>query len=277
MFEFDGKTYKKMALYGGGCPMIGHYIGLFDETNMFGDLPSLRIPMITSSAGSVAVMLCLFKRLDATFETDSFHGIFEFLWEEALNVLDNLDKGSIIGNEAIERWVKRLDKPELYNLTFGDLKAMSPGFEWTVCCSEHGTFDLKTFGTHTEDVVVWRACLASGSLPVVFEGVEIHGSLNCDGDFTDWVGGLGLQDDVDCLHITSSRDPDHQMTFDTGVPLFDEALRFVLRCHLRLTMKTAPRGGVTRCDFAGNVHRHFLSREYVASGEAMAEKFVLKS
>lgn len=274
--EFDGKEYTKLALHGGGGSMLGHYVSFFEKLGILNDIKSFEIPVVTSSAGSLAVFFNVMKH----FKKDACFGhIFDLLQEECANVLDNLDKKSVISCAFLESLITNDDNlSPMCDITFGDLKNINTYLEWTVCCStfNNGRYSTHTFGTHTPDVLVWKAVLASASLPVIFEAVEINGSLYCDGDISDWVAHLNIQDAPEYLHITATP-PDYNMLFDnyTEIPLVDEMLKFLYYSIVNNFRKTRATN-VLIADVRGEISRNFLSKEYRNSGQKMAEKLVLK-
>ena len=271
MFEFDGKAYSKLALHGGGCSMLGHHVGFLEETGIFENPASSGISLVTSSAGSLAVLICIFRRMHADLPVGM---MYDLVCDEMMNVFHRLEGMSILSNEFFKSLFH--SHPDLLDLTFADLKVTIPALEWTICCSEAKTFDLKTFGTHTEDVRVWEACLASASLPVLCEGFWIRGSLNMDGDYVDWVRGLGMEGDTDCLHILSKRFCEESVTYDTGLRLLDEVLSFFHRCHFRLSQRSLPEEGVFYTPLQGCLNKNPLSNEFVDEGKKTAQKLVLK-
>ena len=99
MVHFDGKEYKRLALHGGGNPMFGHYIGLFETLKCFEDLATFDIPLITSSAGSVAIMYFVLRSQD---ENADISFMFSKVMEECENVLGNIDQKSVISFEFLE-------------------------------------------------------------------------------------------------------------------------------------------------------------------------------
>uniref|UniRef100_A0A6C0J2Y2 PNPLA domain-containing protein n=1 Tax=viral metagenome TaxID=1070528 RepID=A0A6C0J2Y2_9ZZZZ len=273
MVHFDGKDYKKIALHGGGCPMLGHCIGLFETLKWFEDFKSLNISFITSSAGSLAILYFIVKIKDKN--KDMSH-IFSKLKEESENVLSNLDQISVVSFEFVDNFFST-DLECVYNMTFKDLNEINPNFEWTICCSKYDNFELslQTYGTHTPDVLIWKACVASAALPVVFPPIEINGFLNCDGDLSNWVEELDIIDDESILHIGSHISSSKRSTI-TGLMLIDEFLDFSKCCFFKMMKKKAPIHGVNRIEFCGTVLTDFLSEEYIESGKLMADKFVLK-
>lgn len=275
MFELEGKMYKKLALHGGGCPMFGHYVGLFESLKLFDDFERFNIPLVTSSAGSVAILYFLIKFLDKTADIQI---LFEKIYEECGNVLSNMDQTSVISYDFIDNIVKTKFKC-VYNLTFSDLQKMNPNIDWTVCCSTYENFDfsLRTYGTKTPEVVVWRACVASMAVPIILPPVHINGCLVCDGDFSDWVRDLHMVDDTDFLHI-GSRIYVNEIGFKvhTEIPLLDETIKFAIRCFKNMSTQTQPNHGVLRTSFTCALDKHFFSDEYIDSGKSMSKVFVLK-
>lgn len=269
MFEYEGKTYKKLALHGGGCPMLGHYIGLFKSLNWFETWESFTIPLVTTSAGSIAILFSILNILDKRADV-SF--IFNAVFEESQNLLQNLDSKSIISYEFFDNLIKT-NFACIYDVTFQDLKNLSPNMDWTVCCTKYTNFEFSSerYGTHTPDVVVWKACVASMALPVIFSPIEINGSLFVDGYFSDWIKDT---DDVDTLHIMGEEIDLIQLS--TGITLFDELLNVFKKAFLALVNKTEPIN-VCKVYLTASVFTDFLSEEYIQSGKSMSEKFVLKS
>ena len=275
MIHFDGKDYRKLALHGGGHPMFGHYVGLFEMLKWFEDFESFSVPLITSSAGSMAIMYFILKMKDKNKDVSY---IFSKIVEECENVLSNIDQKSVVSFEFLDNLVST-DFECMYNMTFKDLNEMNPNFEWTICCSKYDNyeFSLKTYGTHTPDVVIWKACLASASLPIMFPPIEIDGCLNCDGGFSNWVEGLDIIDDESILHIATEKNSINiGFQINTELMLIDELLKFSMCCFLGMMKKKEPIHGVNRIHFAPSIHKHFLSEEYIESGKLMAEKFILK-
>jgi hypothetical protein len=276
MLHFDGKDYQKIALHGGGNPMFGHYIGLFETLKWFEDFESFNIPLITCSAGSMAILYFILKMKD---EKKDVSYLFSKVTEECENVLSNLDQRSVVSFDFLDKLVST-DFECVYNMTFKDLHEINPNFEWTICCSKYDNFEfsLQTYGTHTPDVVIWKACLASMALPIIFPPIEINGCFYCDGDFSNWVEGLDLVDDDSILHIAPKNNIDinTRIEINTELMLIDELLKFSICCFLRMMIKKEPIHGISRADFNPSIHKHFLSEEYIESGKLMANKFVLK-
>lgn len=164
-------------------------------------------------------------------------------------------------------------------MTFRDLNELNPNFEWTICCSKYDNFEfsLQTYGTHTPDVIIWKACAASMALPIIFPPIEINGCLNCDGDFSNWVEEMNLVNDESILHIgCKKRSTSIGNEINTEVALVDETIKFALCCFFRMTKNKEPVHGVNRIEFTSSLHKHVLYDEYIESGKLMAEKFVLK-
>ena len=275
MIQFDGKDYKKLALHGGGNPMFGHYVGLFETLRLFEDFESFNIPLITSSAGSMAILYFILKMKDANKDVSC---IFSKIVEECENVLSNLDQRSVVSFDFLDKLVCT-DFECVYNMTFKDLHEINPNFEWTICWSKYDNFEfsLQTYGTHTPDVVIWKACLASMALPIIFPPIEINGCLNCDGYFCDWIEELDIADDESILHIGVKKDlTSIGIKINTEIMLIDELLNFTICSFLRMVKMKEPIHGVNRIDFPASIHKHFLSEEYIESGKLMAAKFVLK-
>lgn len=271
MLHFDGKDYKKLALHGGGSPMFGHYVGLFETLKWFEDFESLNIPFITSSAGSMAILYFILKMKD---EKKDVSYIFSKVMEECENVLSNLDQRSVVSFDFLDNFMST-DFECVYNMTFKDLHEINPNFEWTICCSKYDNFEfsLQTYGTHTPDVLIWKACLASAAVPIVFPPIELNGFLNCDGDLSNWTEGLDIIDDDSILHIGPS---DSNIQINTELMLIDELLNFSICCFRRMMKNKEPVHGVNRIEFTLSIHKHFFSEEYIESGKLMADKFVLK-
>jgi hypothetical protein len=164
-------------------------------------------------------------------------------------------------------------------MTFKDLNEINPNFEWTICCSKYNNFEfsLQTYGTHTPDVVIWKACSASAAVPIMFPPIELNGFLNCDGDFSNWIEGLDIVDDENILHIGPQKNSTSiGIPINTELMLIDEFLKFSICCFCRITKKKEPTHGVNRIEFPASIDKHFLSDEYIESGKLMAERFVLK-
>jgi len=253
--------------------MFGHYVGLFENLRWFEEFESLNTPFITSSAGSVAILYFILRMKDKSKDI-SF--VFSRLVEECENVLSNIDKKSVISFEFIDDLVSK-EFGCLYNMTFKDLSELNPNFEWTICCSDYNSeYSLQTYGTHTPDVIIWKACLASMALPMIFPPIEINGRLNCDGDLSGWIEALDLVNDESILHIGPRLNPTGSIGFTTDLLLIDELLQFSMKCFLRMTRMKQPIHGVNRIEFMSSVHKHFFSEEYIESGKLMADKFILK-
>ena len=142
MIHFDGKDYQKIALHGGGSPMFGHYVGLFETLRWFEDFESFSVPLITSSAGSMAILYFVLKMKD---ENKDVSYVFSKIVEECENVLSNLDQRSVVSFEYLDNLIST-DFECIYNMTFKDLNEINPDFEWTICCSKYDNyeFSLKT-------------------------------------------------------------------------------------------------------------------------------------
>lgn len=275
MIHFDGKDYQKIALHGGGNPMFGHYVGFFETLRWFEDFESFSVPLITSSAGSMAILYFVLKMKN---KNKDISYLFSKILEECENVLSNLDQRSVVSFEYMENLIST-DFECLYNMKFKDLNQINPNFEWTICCSKYTDYDfsLKTYGTHTPDVLIWKACLASMALPIIFPPIEIDGCLNCDGDFSNWIEGLDLIDDESILHIApQNNSTNYGFKISTDFMLIDELLQFSICCLKTMTKIKEPIHGVYRLEFVASVHKHFFSEEYIESGKLMAEKIVLK-
>jgi hypothetical protein len=273
MFEFDGKEFKKLALHGGGTPIFGHYIGLFDSIHIFDKLESFNIPLVTSSAGSMVVLYYIAKYIDKKCNIES---IFNIVEDEIGNVLENIYENSIITFEFL-RVLFEKEFAQIYSLTFRDLKKISPNMEWTVCCSKYRTYEFSSYGTHTPDVVIWKACLASMCLPIIFPPIEINGNLYCDGDLSDWVKHLNIINDTDFLHIRTLLDPTNiPFGIHTNIPLLDEAIKLLAFSMSKMFTKTQPVHGVYRIDFIASIQKNFLSEEFIESGKKMSRNFILK-
>ena len=274
MVHFDGKDYQKIALHGGGNPMFGHYVGLFETLKWFEDFKSLNTPFITSSAGSVAILYFVLKTRD---ESKDISFIFSRLLEECENVLSNVDQKSVISFELLDTLVST-EFECIYNMTFKDLNELNPNFEWTICCSKYDNleFSLQTYGTHTPDVIIWKACVASMALPIIFPPIEINGCLNCDGDLSNWIEAMDVVNDESILHIGPKERTGIGIDINTEITLIDELIKFSLCCFVRMMKKKDPVHGVNRIEFTASIHKHFLSEEYIESGKLMAERFVLK-
>ena len=279
MVHFDGKDYTKIALHGGGSPMVGHYVGLFESLKWFEDFESLNTPLITCSAGSMAIFYFIYKIKNKGENVyEDFSKLYSIVHEECENVLSNLDQRSIVSFDFMDNLISTTFEC-MYNMTFKDLNELNPNFEWTICCSKYDNFEfsLETYGTHTPDVVIWKACLASMALPILFPPIEINGFLNCDGDFCDWIEGLDLVDDESILHIGPKKKLKNVgIQSNTELMLIDELLNFSMCCYLKMMKKKEPTHGINRIEFPALIHKHYLSEEYIESGKLMAKKFVLK-
>ena len=277
MFYLDGKEYKKLALHGGGTPMLGVYLGMFE--NLKFDESILNIPFITSSAGTMAMMFFLMKKIMKNTDIKAvFSKIFSNFWEEIENVLSNFEQKGIISSKFIDNQIST-ECPSIYNITFKDLSELYPKLDWTICCSKYDNyeFSLTTYGPHTPDVKLWKACLASMSVPIIFEPIEINGTLNCDGSLASWVKELGLIDDQTVLHIGPSASCNQfEDTINTGVLLVDEFIRFASCSFMRMTRHPTPSHGVLRTEYNCSIAKDIFSEEYIESGKLIAEKFVLK-
>ncbi len=270
MVNFDGKEYKRLALHGGGNPMFGHYVGLFETLKWFEDWESFNIPLITSSAGSMAILYFLLKNEDK----EVVNSMFSKASEEFENVLENIEQKSVISFDFLKN-IFNTQFASVKDITFRDLNEMYPNLEWTVCCSKYDNFEfsLQTYGTHTPEVLVWKACIASMAIPIIFEPVEINGCLNCDGDLSNWVEKMNLIDDSDVLHIGPAKNSNGiGLDVITDIPLLDEAIKMAICCFLRMFKAKQPAHGILRTEFISSIHRHFLSEEYIESGKLMAEK-----
>lgn len=276
MVHFDGKDYEQIALHGGGNPMFGHYVGLFETLKCLEDLKSFDIPLITSSAGSMAILYFIVRSKEK--EADISY-LFRRILEECENVLENIDQKTVISFEFLDNLV-RTDFASVYDMTFRDLNELNSNFKWTICCSKYDNFEfsLQTYGTHTPDVIIWKACIASMALPIIFPAVEINNCLNCDGDLCNWVKEMNIVDDRSILHICPAKRINGGGDFvNTEIPLLDESIKFTIFCFLRMISGgQEPAHGVNRAEFPSSVHKHFLSEEYIESGKLMAKKFVLK-
>jgi hypothetical protein len=278
MIKFDGKDYNKIALHGGGNPMFGHYVGLFEKLEWF-ELESkhLNVPFITSSAGSMAILYFVYKLKSECDVKNVVNEVFSKVMEEIENVLSNLDQKSIISVDYLDSLISK-DFECMYDMTFKDLNELIPEFEWTVCCSKQYDFKLQTYGTHTPDVVIWKACLASMALPVIFPAIEIDGCFNCDGDLSNWVEEMNILDDSSILHIGPKLNFVNLggINLSTEITLIDEMLKIVSISLLKMLRKKEAFHGVNRTELVSGMDKHFFSNEYIESGRLMAEKFVLK-
>lgn len=274
MVHFDGKDYQTIALHGGGYPMFGHYIGLFKTLKWFEDFKSLNTPFITSSAGSMAILYFVLKMKD---ESKDVSFLFSRLAQEAENVLSNFDQKSVISYDFIDNLIST-EFECIYKMTFRDLNELNPNFKWTICCAKYDNFELslQTYGTHTPDVIMWKACIASSALPILIAPIEINGCLNCDGDLSNWVEGMDLVNDESILHIGPKSRTSMEIDIKTEIKLIDEIIQFSSNCFLRMMKKKESVYGITEIEFNASLNKDFLSEEYIESGRLMADKFVLK-
>lgn len=285
MINFDGEDYKKIALHGGGNPMFGHYVGLLESLKWFEDFESEylnNIPFVTSSAGSMAILFFVYKIKSKDAYEDVFKVVsqlFSKLIDECENVLSNLDQKSIISFDFLDNLVST-EFGCIYDMTFKDLNDLIPNFDWTICCSKHDNFEftLQTYGTHTPEIVIWKACFASMSLPIIFPPIEINGCFNCDGDFSNWVEAMAISNDSSILHIGPKRNVSSPggLPLNTEITLMDEFIKLATVSFLRLMKNNEPAHGVNRIEFMSCINKHFFSDEYIESGRLMAKKFVLK-
>jgi hypothetical protein len=275
MVQFDGKDYQKIALHGGGTPMFGHYVGLFESLKWFEDFESLHTPFITSSAGSMALFYFIVKSKD---KDKDISPMFSKALEECENVLSNIDQKSLISFEVIENLISS-EFTCICNMTFKDLNELSPNFEWTICCSKYDNFEfsLQTYGTHTPDVLIWKACAASMALPIIFPPIEINGCLNSDGELSNWVEEMHILNDDSILHIGAATRYDEKgfigLEIKTEITLIDETIKFAICCFMKMMKKKEPVHGVIRTVFCPSINKHFFSEEYIESGKLMAKKF----
>lgn len=280
MFQFDGKEFKKLALHGGGSPMLGHYLSFFEDTGLLTDLKSFNVPIITSSAASLAFMYYLAASLYPEVcagPKEIAPNLFAWFLSQLENVIESIDQNSILSMPCVEKILRDNFPDALFTLTFGDLTVINPNLEWTVNCSvfDKCCFRPRALGTHTPEVLVWQACLASASVPIVFPGLEIHGELLVDGDFSDWVAENDAAKE-EVLHVAPCFGGAAKM-FDlrSEITLLDEALKFVGRCFMHIVTKT-PAKSLYEVPIAANLSANPLSEEFLAEGRKMAEMFVLK-
>ena len=275
MFQFDNKEYEKLALHGGGTPMLGHYISFFEETRLLTDLKSFNVPIITSSAGSVAFMYQVVACLYPEFRIrEVVCDMFACFLLQIENIIESTDQTSICSLSFIEEICRKYIPDAFFTLTFGDLTVINPNLEWTVCCT---VFDLgfhhRSLGTHTPDVSVWQACLASASVPVVFPGVQINGEFLFDGDFSDWVA---KNDDETILHIQPcSGGAIAAFDLRSEITLLDEAVKLIGWCFTHIVAKTKARS-IFEIQIPASLTANPLSEEFLAVGRKMATMFVLK-
>ena len=127
MFQFDNKEYEKLALHGGGTPMLGHYISFFEETRLLTDLKSFNVPIITSSAGSVAfmyqVVACLYPEIRIREVVCDMFACFLLQIE---NIIESTDQTSICSLSFIEEICRKYIPDAFFTLTFGDLTVINP-------------------------------------------------------------------------------------------------------------------------------------------------------
>ena len=277
MFHLDGKEYKKLALHGGGTPMLGVYLGMFEKLNF--DESILNIPFITSSAGSMAILFFLMKKIMKNTDIRAiFTKIFSIILEEFENVLSNFEQKGIVSSQLFDDLIST-ECSLIYNMTFKDLSELYPNLDWTICCSKYNNyeFSLITYGPHTPGVKIWKACLGSMSVPILFEPVEINGTLNSDGSLAAWVQELDLIDDQTVLHIGASKaSNEFGDTVYTGVSLIDELIGFFSCSLMNMVRKPVPSHGILTTEFLTSITKDIFSEEYIESGKLIAEKFVLK-
>ena len=274
-FSFEGKQFNKLALHGGGTAMFGCVKSFLEAMQI--NITNLNFPIITSSASSMAMLTLIMNNFASQNDSNEkvLH-IYEKCIEEITNFLDHFDNRYLIMFDFIENLMYSTLPNEFLTLTFADLKTINPNLEWKVCCSKCDDFEFSvhTFGTHTPDVVVWKACLASMSIPVVFQPVQINEHYYCDGDFSDWIKEvIGNHENV--LHIK----PITRRNFDIkiDIPILDELVKFIIHLGLSFIYKSSlPEDNTYTTSFAGNVTEHFMSNIYINEGKKIATKFILK-
>jgi|SaaInlV_125m_DNA_1040241.scaffolds.fasta_scaffold12276_4 hypothetical protein len=277
MFQFDGKEFEKLALHGGGSPMIGQYLSFFEDAGLFADFKSFNVPIITSSAASLTFMVLLAASLypeDCASPKKIISELFTWFHLQLENVIESSDQTSIMSIACIENILREHLPVALFTLTFADLTVINPKLEWTVNCSVFETcFVSRTLGTHTPDVLVWQACIASASVPVVFSGLEIHGELLFDGDFSNWTFECST---AEVLHVAPCNGGAAKI-FDlrSEITLLDEAVKFIGQCFTHIVAKPKIKS-LYEVPFAATLTANPLAEEFLAAGKKMAEMFILK-
>ena len=153
--------------------------------------------------------------------------------KSVLTVLDN-EQGHMITVTELDEFIRSALNREfgvddvfvnVLRLTFADVARMGGSESLSVYATDDTTMKPVVFSTDaTPDVSFYRACLASGSVPVVFEPQTIDGQRYSDGYVSDFCSLVGEQRDM--LHVFSGvyswPGPP-----TTGLPLIDTAVRYL--------------------------------------------------
>ncbi len=273
MFEIKDQLYKKLALHGGGSSAMGHHVSFLLNIDFTNNIKS--IPVITSSAGSIAVFILLACHLHTDLCAYTLMQHINTLTSSRMTaefILDRLDETHLISSDEMFNTLSSIVPLDFMTLTFGDLIDRFPGLEWiiNVTYKSGQSFCNHTFGTHTPEVQLWKACLASSAVPILVSPVEINGTMYFDGDLCDWAVYCT---EADVLHVECL--PNTYLLSQTGVAFVDATFHFFSCCIQNLLAKTHGKSRYI-LEFEASLFANPKPDEFLESGKKMASEFVLK-
>tara|TARA_B100001778_G_C18520985_1_gene598829 strand:+ start:90 stop:1016 length:927 start_codon:yes stop_codon:yes gene_type:complete len=293
LYGDDGARVHRVVLAGGGCPAFGVYTGLFRKLDLgLVDFAALGVELVTSSAGSMYVAQMVARALcdRATNMTDAqldeklaeMHARMTnvSLWDVLEEQRTHLIGHAVLFNEItqIARAVENVDDPKSIRTTFAQLREHIPALKLTVLATyeKNEQWFVKTFNAdETPDVPVCEACMASMSVPIMFQPYNIQGVEYFDSDITDfmakdWCNGDGtwhIRSRVHNLEDTLS-------SLRLGIPFVDTVIRYVFLLLKQQTRKSTLEGTrVLRHDFVSDVMQSPVCSQFRECGERLANEF----
>lgn len=280
-----GKRVSRLVLHGGGSSSFGVYMGLFDTLGL--GVSNIGFELVTSSAGSMAFFALLVKHIQGGRMNEAMiHDQYQrmrascSLW----NLLE-MQGPAFFDQAYVRRMINDLcvadGGEEAMTLTFRSLGARLPGLDVSVlACHERsdGRWRTRSFNrTDTPDVLVWQACVASMSIPIIFEPQVINGRKYMDADLMNYSGAYA---DAHTVQIGPLRMHTHVCkllsSLSTQVPLIDRLCEFFVKI-VRNRFEGPSVANIVRHGFCSNILRSPFDPEFVAAGRTLAQEFVLKS
>ncbi len=283
MTEFwssGGKLMKRIMLHGGGCSAYGVYHGLFESLGVGLD-DFVKTELVTASAGSMYLMKMLHDFVAG--ETDASSEKIERMHKnlfESVSIWEALEdqNGFLCSQKKLQEELSQImdEHEKVRNITFKSLHDRLPNLKLVVLATgvRDGTWYLKRFSAdETPHVRVFDACLASMSVPILFESVTIDGELFCDADCMT----KNEYADESTWHINCRQHEirDVLSKLSVNIPLIDTIVQFVANLW-KLTVTKTPERMTIQHEFQSSVLQSPMKEEYIQCGKTLAGRFMVK-
>ena len=277
MFEFQGRSFEKLALHGGGLPKFIVDMTFWEELNI--SIVDINFPLITSSAGSMSVIILIAKYFEKKCFNNGLEHVLALCVDEFDNFLTELDKPHIFSAYFFRQLFEHEMYEEFYTLTFGDLLKINNNLDWTIHCCRSNSFEHTTFGTHTPDILVWKTIYASCALPIICEPIEIGGDYFCDGDCTNWPKNSEIHEDETICHFVGRHKAALGLPLfsDLGIPIIATCISFIETVYSTQFRKDFPKENAFSNDMTPSiVPNSIVEKNAISRGKYLASQFVLK-